>query len=254
MIFRRIIVNAIFVGVITGCLLSLVQFVGVSPIIFAAEAYEVEEPAVGAGHHHEAGTPDHHDTEAWAPEDGGERTSYSILANILASIGFSAVILSLMSQFQFQLQGVSQLNLLKGGLWGLAGFIAFFVAPGIGLPPEIPGVEAAALENRQSWWLLAVIATAVGMAVLAFSPIKYKVTGVIAIALPHVIGAPHMQGPEFSHPDPIAVKALTELHHQFIVASGVTNFIFWIVLGLSSAWVLNKRVLKELNDNVTAPT
>ena len=253
MLLRRIILSAIFVGVIAGSLLSVMQILGISPIIFAAEVYEIEEPATAvASHSHggEAASGDHHDAEAWGPEDGAERTSFSIMANILASIGFASILLALMSQLQ--LQGVIQLNLTKGVLWGLAGFIAFFVVPGIGLPPEIPGVQAAVLENRQSWWLFAVVSSVVGLAVIAFTSMKFKVLGVIAITLPYVIGAPHIQGPEFVHPDPNAVTALTELHHQFIIASGFANLVFWIVLGLTSAWMLNKIVLKGLNTNANA--
>ncbi|NQZ10995.1 MAG: CbtA family protein, partial [Algicola sp.] len=40
MTFRRIILNAVGIGVFCGFLLSLSQITWVSPIIFAAEAYE----------------------------------------------------------------------------------------------------------------------------------------------------------------------------------------------------------------------
>lgn len=245
MIFRRIILSAIFVGLIAGSVLSVIQALSVSPIIFAAEVYEIAEPVASShSHGHESEGGHHHDADAWSPEDGNERTSFSIMANILASIGFASILIALMAQLQ--LQGVTKLNVLKGALWGVAGYIAFFVVPGIGLPPEIPGVEVAALENRQSWWLLAVVSSIIGLAVMAFTPIKYKVLGLVAIALPFIIKAPHIDGPEFSHPDPAAVMALTELHHQFIIASGVANLVFWIVMGLVSAFALNKIVLKGL--------
>ena len=286
MVFRRIIFNAIFVGLLTGLLLSVVQIMGVTPIIFAAETYEIEEeaPAVVVEHLQEAQSVVHdhaahshdelghstqghdeqssaletvqatdvheHDPEAWGPEDGAERTFYTVLSNVFAGIGFSAVILALMSQLQ--LQGITQINVMKGLAWGIAGFAAFFVAPGLGLPPEIPGTQAAAIENRQLWWVLAVICAGVGIAILAFAPVKLKLLGVLSIALPYLIGAPHITGPEFTHPDPAAVTALIELHHQFIVASGVANLVFWAALGVACAWVLNRWVLKGLTADVGA--
>lgn len=244
MIFRRIIFNAIFVGLLTGILLSGVQLLGLTSIIFEAETYELVEE----DYHHASSddaSPHEHSEEAWAPADGGERTFYTFVSNILAAIGFAALILSLMSQLQ--LQGVTKLSASKGLLWGVAGFAAFFIAPGLGLPPEIPGTEAAAIEQRQGWWILTVACVGMGLAVLAFAAVKLKVLGVLSIALPYFIGAPQIDGPEFSHPDPAAVEALTQLHHQFIIASGMSNLIFWVALGVACAWVLNKWVLNGVN-------
>ncbi|OZG72696.1 hypothetical protein BTA51_14300 [Hahella sp. CCB-MM4] len=296
MLFRRIILNALFVGLLAGLLLTAAQTIGVTPIIFAAEVYETADEAPVADHDHQAMTDhDHessvdshehginenhehglddslelglvenhehgtsenhnhqqaateghsheHDSEAWAPEDGAERTLYTLVSNILASIGFSALLLSLMAQAQAM--GITNINISRGAAWGIAGFIVCFAAPGIGLPPEIPGIEAAPLEYRQEWWLLAVVASATGLAVLAFSPIKYKALGLLAIAVPYVIGAPQHQGPEFGHPDANAVAALSSLHHDFIIASSVANLIFWVAMGILSAWVLKRWVLNS---------
>jgi len=288
MLFRRIIINALFIGFLSGLLFTVVQYVGVSPIIFAAEEYEVAEPVVEktvveesiekqqatvqdhhggqavSDHHHAepvvtdsivtdsiVAVPDvvaqeaghHHDEEAWGPEDGLERTLYTLLANVLAGIGFAAILLAVMSQLQ--LQGLTKLSVVKGLAWGAAGFIAFFAAPGIGLPPEIPGIEAAPLDNRQSWWLLTVVASGIGIGTLAFAKSYFKSVGLALLALPYLIGAPHPAGPEFMHPDANAVAILTDLHHQFIIASGVTNLIFWLALGSLCAWAVNRYVLDK---------
>ena len=256
MLFRRIIFCALFVGLLSGLLFSGFQYFSVSPIIFQAEAFELSEPVsepVVDDHHHgqSAGAAHSHDTEAWAPEDGTERTLYSILSNVLAGIGFAAVVLALMSQLQ--LQGITKLSPLKGLLWGTAGFIAFFAAPGIGLPPEIPGIEAAPIENRQSWWTFTVIASGLGLAVLAFAKGYFKVLGLVLMALPFIIGAPHVVGPEFAHPDAAAVSTLVELHQQFIIASGISNLIFWLAIGGLSAWALNRKILVNDLDGGHAP-
>jgi len=250
MLLRGIIYSALLIGLLVGLLLTGLQSVVVNPIIFASEAYETEEvaPVAAAPHAHDHGAHEHND-EAWGPEDGAERLFYTALANVIASIGFAAVLLALMSQTQ--LQGWTSSSLGKGVLWGLAGFIAFFAAPGIGLPPEIPGIEAAPLENRQGWWMLTVGVFIVGIGVLAFAPLKFKAISLVLFALPYVIGAPHGAGPEFTG-DAASVAALTELHSQFIVASGITNLVFWLVLGAISAWCINSWVLKGASGHAVA--
>lgn len=232
MYFSRLILCALFAGLITGLILSVIHLFTVTPLIQAAEHYEIAEASDHGSHEHGDVT--------WSPEEGAERTFYTFASSVSGAIGFAAILLGLMSQLQ--LQGITKLSPVKGALWGLAGFIAFFAAPGIGLPPEIPGVEAVTVEHRQAWWLLTVIAVAIGICILAFSPLKFKAAGLISIALPYVIGAPQVDGVEFVHPDPAAIEALLELHQQFIVASSISNLCFWLVLGVACAIVLNKWV------------
>ncbi|WP_086932125.1 CbtA family protein [Agarilytica rhodophyticola] len=239
MLFRRIIVNALLVGIVAGFILSLAQIFIVNPIIFAAETFEIS-----AGHDHASHD---HSAQAWAPEDGNERTFYTVISNMFAGIGFATLLLAIMCQLK--LQNIIKLGNSRGLLWGVAGFVTFFVAPGLGLPPEIPGVQAAAIEARQLWWLFAVSGVGVGMLVVAFAPMKIKAIGIVLIALPYVVSIPHHSGPTFAHPDPTAVAALTDLHQQFFFASGVSNFLFWLVLGAFCAWTLNRHVLKGFKAN-----
>ncbi len=149
---------------------------------------------------------------------------------------------------QLQVQGLTHLSSLKGLLWGLAGFSAFFVAPGIGLPPEIPGIEAQPVENRQLWWLFAVISVALGLLVISFAPLNFKGIGIIGLGLPYLVKVPHHEGPAFVHPDAYAVETLTRLHQEFIIASGISNLAFWLMIGTCSAWILNAWVLKDLTN------
>lgn len=184
-----------------------------------------------------------HDAEAWTPADGGERTFYTFASNILAAIGFAAVLLALM--VQTHTQGLTRVTPLKGLAWGGAGFIALFVVPAIGLPPEIPGMEAAAIDNRQGWWMLAVSAAVAGLACLAFAPKKVKALGLVVIAVPYWVGAPHPEGAAITHADTEAVTALTQLHADFVMASALTNLVFWLVLGLLSAYLLSRKLLAQ---------
>lgn len=238
MLFRKTILSALLVGLLAGVVLSLVQIMMVNPIIFEAETFEM--PDTHSHGHHESGG--HHSHEEWAPEDGSERTFYTIISNISAGIGFAAIILALMSQLQ--LFGVTRTNVFKGLLWGVAGFIAFFVAPGLGVPPEIPGIEAAPIEHRQLWWLLTVCCAGIGLLILAFASIKVKALGLFLLTAPYLVPIPHSHGPLFTHPNPDAVASLTSLHEQFVLYSGISNFIFWVVLGSISAWLLNRWILQ----------
>ena len=86
MTFRNILLSAILVGVVTGITYGLFQHFSISPIIYAAEAYEVAEETTepvanpGTAQHHN--TPahshgeHHHNEDAWSPEDGIERINF----------------------------------------------------------------------------------------------------------------------------------------------------------------------------------
>lgn len=237
MIFTRIVYCALVVGILTGSLLSLMQVVAVDPIIFAAEDFETGEPSDGGtGHRHDG--PAGHGHGTWEPEAGAERTFYTVVSNIFAAAGFAAVLLALMSQFRStDRQGI---RLYQGLLWGLAGFAAIYLAPGVGLPPEIPGIQAPPIEDRQLWWLLAVSCVAVGIGVLALARAWFKVLGAVFVAIPYVVGPPAHEGSAFVHAEPGAVSRLADLHTQFIMTSGAVNLAFWIVLGFVSAYTYNR--------------
>ncbi len=218
-------------------MLSLMQVVAVDPIILAAEGFEDDEPSdagTGHGHDHDAG----HVHGEWEPEAGVERTFYTVVSNMFAATGFAAVLLALMSQFWSARR--QDISLGQGLLWGLAGFAAIYLAPGMGLHPEIPGIEAPPLADRQFWWLLTVACVALGIGILALAQARFKVLGIVLVAIPYIVGPPTHEGPAFVHADPDAVVRLTELHMQFMMVGGAVNLAFWIVLGVSSALVYNR--------------
>ena len=263
MFFRNIVFAAIAAGILAGIILGTLQHFQVTPIILGAEVYEVADvvkPQVAAeahdhsnpAHHNtpekmanhlavlsatketegHGGGDHHHNPEAWSPEDGAERIFYTYLSSSLMAIGFALVIISGMS-----LSGKNSIT--AGALWGLAGYIAFFVAPTLGLPPEIPGMEAAALEGRQSWWLLTVLLTAIGLGLLAFGKGALRWSGLLVVAIPHILGAPQPETHGFTHPDATAVAALEALVGQFEITTAVVNGIFWVCLGLLCAIAIN---------------
>lgn len=244
MLFRNIVFAALLVGLISGLTVSVLQKFTTTPIILSAEEYEIidDEASASANSHLEALShtkestteKDHdHNKEAWAPQDGFERSFFTTLANVLTGIGFSLVLLSIMA---FK----GNANAKNGLLWGLAGFAVFFIAPGLGLHPEIPGMQAAALKGRQGWWLMTVMLTGGGLALLVFGDKLSRFGGLILIAVPHVLGAPHPEVHGFLHPDPRAVEILNSLAVKFMWATAFTVGVFWISMGALSGYVSDR--------------
>jgi cobalt transporter subunit CbtA len=219
--FRQILFTAAAAGLIAGLLLTLLQnlgAVGVVPLILEAETYEsAAEGTAGA-----TATPEHadghdHAAEAWAPADGTERLVYTWMTNTLMAVGFA-----LMLGAGFALGGGA--NWQRGLLWGLAGFATFMLAPSLGLPPELPGTEAAALADRQLWWWATVLATGIGIALLIYGRrIPLYVLAAALIAAPHLVGAPQ--------PAAHGGLAPAELTQAFIAAVLATGLVFWLALG-----------------------
>ena len=220
--FNRIFLAALFGGVIAGLLLAGLQHFTVVPLILEAETYET---AGNDDSNIDQDTADHGE-EAWAPEDGAERTFYTATNSVIVGIGFG---LLLSACYAFR----GSVTWRKGILWGIAGFAAFHLAPSLGLPPELPGDAAAGLEQRQVWWLLTVVVTAMGLWIIAFQPNRYlKLFGVALIVLPHIFGAPQPEVHQGLAPD--------KLRTTFQITSLATNAIFWIALGIVSAYFFNR--------------
>jgi predicted cobalt transporter CbtA len=84
------------------------------------------------------------------------------------------------------------------------------------------------------WWIGTAASTAVGLALIAFSRHwLMKVLGVAILAVPHVIGAPQ--------PEVHSMLAPEALEAQFKIASQLTNVVFWLALGLISAWLFRRK-------------
>ena len=70
--------------------------------------------------------------------------AFTVAANIVTAVGF-ALLLVAASEFAGGIAGWR-----SGLLWGLAGFAVFTLAPGLGLPPELPAMPAAELLPARS--------------------------------------------------------------------------------------------------------
>lgn len=215
---RRILLTALVAAFVAGLTVFAVQSAKIIPLIAAAETYETAAPAP------EVAAPHAHESEAWEPAEGFERQAYTALADILVAFGFALILAGL-----FALRG-GAVDARQGLLWGIAGFAAFTLAPALGLPPELPGSQAAALGLRQLWWLGTAIATAGALAMLVFGNRSgLRIAALVLLLAPHAIGAPHAHDAGGTAPP--------ELAAQFIAASLMTSAVFWAVLGTATGWL-----------------
>lgn len=241
MLFRRLFLCALFVGILAGFFDSALQRWQVVPMILAAEAYEGALET--AAHSHEDGAAAHsHEPEAWAPKDGLERTAATVLANILNSIGSALLLLALMSLWnRFRggqarsTPGADAAPLRHGLLWGAAAWFCMFAMPAAGLPPELPGMQAGALQARQLWWLFAVLCGAGGLAVLCLVRTKWRVLGLGLLVLPFAIDAPHSDGSPFVGFEAEAAVQMALLAQRFVMATALASALQWLLLGVLCA-------------------
>ena len=217
--FRRIVFVAALAGLIAGLITSGAQALRVVPLIHHAELYEkAAETAIASAQHHR-------DAAGWVPAEGLERVGLTVVANVLAGIGFGFLLAA-----AFTLSGAADWR--RGLLWGVAGFATFTLAPSLGLPPEVPGAHAALLLDRQIWWIGTVAATGIGLALIVFSRRRLlALAGVGLIVMPHVIGAPQTAGQG---------SAPAGLAQDFIIAALLTSLLFWLVLGAAAGFLFKR--------------
>jgi cobalt transporter subunit CbtA len=261
----RTLLAAIVAGLIAGVFMTGAQELRVTPLILHAEEFEGEAPAAteqpaaqpGAAQPAAENHDQHSSLKAVSPfgafldalspitpayaheaaehEDGGimfgmSRFSGTLMANLVTGSGFGLL-----------LAGVSlvigyPITFRNGALWGACGWLAVHMLPAIGLPPELPGFPAAELGDRQTWWLVTVALSAVGLYLVVLrEEIVSKVAGLALIAAPHVYGAPQ--------PLDITSNVPAVLGAEFAVAALATTLAFWIVLGVVSGFI-NERFVK----------
>ena len=208
--FQKLMTAVFGSGILAGLVLFAVQHFTVVPLIQAAETYEV------AGHESHSGAP--HEDEGWRPAEGWERTFFTALTTVLTGIGFAATLFGVMA-----LTG-DTINTRHGAQWGLAAFAIVSLAPALGLPPQPPGVAVADLHQRQLWWVGTVIATAVGVWLIAGQRRTWLrgFCGVMCLLVPHLIGAPVATGQN---------RVPAELVRRFSIASVATSGVFWLLAG-----------------------
>ncbi|MCB1497876.1 MAG: CbtA family protein [Bauldia sp.] len=236
--FRNIVLSAFGAALVVCVVVSALQFFTTEPLILHAEQFEGGGEG-DPGHHHDAAAPAHDHGDAaeaeageWGPSGGFERTAYTVLANLLIGAAVSLILLALMV-----LKG-DRIDARHGLLWGAAGFVAASLMPALGLPPELPGTPAGDLADRQLWWLATAVASAAGIALIAFGRhAGLKLAGLALMVLPHVIGAPLPPGHEVDYPGALA--------GEFVIASLVVSAVLWTLAGTCVGW-LHERLSRAI--------
>ena len=221
--FRRLVSAALCAGLLSGILAWVAHQIGTVPLILEAESYEAAAQHASAPAHAHGATAAHEDTTpGWEPETRIERALYTLAADLLSAIGFALLLAAGLT-----VRG-GAVSWREGLFWGLAGFATFTLAPGLGLPPELPGSEAAPLVGRQLWWLATTIATGGALALIAFTRRPgWAILAAILIVAPHLYGAPQPAG------HAAAPEALT---HRFVVAVTLVSLLFWLALGAATGY------------------
>jgi cobalt transporter subunit CbtA len=213
--FRNIFVVAALAGAIAGLGMTVAQQLTTVPLILKAEVYE-QQSAPAAHDHGNSAAP--HEHGGWSPADGFERTAFTAAANIVTGIGFALLLVAVSELFG----GIRDWR--QGLFWGLAGFAVFTLAPGLGLPPELPAMPAAELGARQLWWAATALATAIALGLLVYGRSGVAaIAAIVLLVMPHLIGAPQPVSYQSPIPD--------GLHHSFVVAVVLTALLFWMLLG-----------------------
>lgn len=223
--FKSIIAAASLAGLLSGLLLTAVQQLQVAPLILAAERYEHAATQAPVGAH--AGPAHVEAGGAWMGQIEPGRTLATAIANIVVATGFGLLLASALSWR-------NESGWRAGLAWGVAGYVVFFVAPSIGLPPLLPGQDAAPLIARELWWLFAVACSAAGCALLMLQrKAALRLLAIGVIAAPQLVGAPQ--------PALHASAIPGDLARQFVIASFAANAVFWLALGAATGYLLRLR-------------
>lgn len=221
---QKMLTSAVFAGIAAGLFAALLQFTFVIPPLLEGELYET-----GARiHFGENGSPE---SARGAPALGGEwgRHTMTVAFNMITYTGYGLLLAALMAFAA--LRGIATTT-KQGLVWGIAGFIAVQLAPAIGLPPELPGTPAAEVGPRQFWWFATIILSASGLGLIAFGRAYIPWLGAALIALPQILGAPHLEA--------YYGVAPPELSAHFVSLSLGAAAAGWAMLGLCVAFFMNR--------------
>lgn len=212
--YTKLISSALFAGGAAGLISGLLQLFFVQPVLLHAELYEV-----GTLVHFGAGTSASANPVVPGPEL--LRDGLSVLFNILIYCGYAMLLVAAMALAE----GFGTVTNGRNGIvWGVAGFVAVQLLPAFSLAPEVPGVAAGDVYDRQVWWGLTVVSASAALWFIAFS--KRRIAWVAAVALllaPHLFGAPE--------PDYFTGTAPPEVAALFAARSLGSGLFAWSVLG-----------------------
>ena len=236
----RVLATGLLAGLLAGLAVAVLQTFTTTPIILEAEVYEeaAEAKAQGASFEvgpnvlvggarlilvHAAGdshaAAGHESAAEWEPQDGLERTLFTSTATIATAIGFALLILAGM------LFAGDRIDERRAMAWAAAGFVVTGLAPALGLSPEVPGMMAAELANRQAWWFTTAAATAIGLWLILRSDNNWlRLLAVAILIAPHVWGAPYLA-------EATTTSIPAELAARFAATSLAVHATLWVLTG-----------------------
>ncbi len=231
---KKLLTSALFAGFGAGLLAAVLQIFIAVPVILEAELYEsgVEVHFAGVVAPVMPGHMDGHGVEAGSNAAAREgidwpRHIQTFLAMEMNFIGYAFLMVAGMALAARS--GVIT-TARTGILWGAAGFVAFSLAPALGLPPELPGAVAAPLELRQIWWIGTVAASIAGLAAIGFGKNwSHWASGLALLTLPHVIGFPKAEAYGGVVPP--------ELAGEFVGITLAISAVSWVSLGLLAGYM-----------------
>lgn len=217
---RNLLTSAVFAGIAAGLFAALLQFVFVIPLLLEGELYETGQRL----HFATNGSPQ---SDRGAPGIGTDmsRHGMTVAFNMVTYVGYGLILLALMT---FAERRGYAADARTGLVWGLAGFLAIQLAPALGLPPELPGTPAAQVAPRQVWWAATILCSGAGLGLITFARGLLPLAGVALLALPHIIGAPHL--------DTYWGTAPPELAAHFVTLSLGVAAAGWASLGFLCGW------------------
>ncbi len=231
----RLLSAALAAGFLAAVVATGLQVALTSPLIIEAERYETGTahsaalplaPARFEGallHLAHGGESHDHGAPAWQPGEGLPRILFTGLATLVGGVGYALLLGAVMLALGRDPTPERALA------FAVAGFVSVGLAPALGLPPELPGSEAAPLATRQAWWLMTALATGMGLYLIAIRRAAVTILGgLVLIVAPHIAGAPEVATAKSDLPAGLAA--------QFAARSLAVGFVFWAVIGLSFGW------------------
>jgi predicted cobalt transporter CbtA len=216
--FSRFVLAVFVSGIVAGLLVTSVHRWQITPMLETAAA-----TTPGEARANESSTPAATKTPRQTRHFGG-----ALVLNTVAGLAAACLLVSLIS-----LHGGA--SWLTGLLWGLAGFLAFFLYPSLGMPPKLPASLAGSFGDQSGWWWLAASCASVSMALVLLQPRwLFRIVGLLLLAVPFVAGLPDA-GPQTAWPVPDALAL------RFYWSLALASLLFWLALGVLAAGLFGQR-------------
>jgi cobalt transporter subunit CbtA len=283
-IFLRLIWASLAVALLVGTVQTGVQRWQAAPLILAAEVYEDQKgqrsealapdavpvqaipahahvPGAGAHLHPQAALQEqnqaakpaqdhkHGAANVWEPENGAERVGWTWVANAMHAFSMSLLVFAFMGAWRYQ-RGNALAALPLAAVVAAAGWLSFHLWPTLGLPAEVPGMDAAQLHARQLWTVLAIGSAAAACGLAGFGVARWRwLVAALLLALPFVLGAPQVQGDALAGYGPEAHAGLEQLQEQFVWATTWVALSFWISMCVACGLAFQRWVQPVLVAN-----